>query len=134
MTLNKGSHIHFMGICGTAMASLAGLLQEQGYRITGSDQNFYPPMSTQLEKLKIPVTTGYRAENLNPKPDLVIVGNVISRDNPEAVELMAQKIAYMSLPQAMSEFLIAHRHSVVIAGTHGKTTTTSLAAWLADQA
>lgn len=134
MTLNQGSHIHFMGICGTAMASLAGLLQEQGYRITGSDQNFYPPMSTQLEKLKIPVTTGYRAENLNPKPDLVIVGNVISRDNPEAVELLKQNIQYMSLPQAMSEFLIAHRHSVVIAGTHGKTTTTSLMAWMADQA
>lgn len=132
--LQKGAHIHFMGICGTAMASLAGLLQEQGYKITGSDVNFYPPMSTQLETLKIPVVTGYRAENLSPKPDLVIVGNVISRDNAEAVELMKLSIPYMSLPQAMSEFLIADRHSIVVAGTHGKTTTTSLAAWFADRA
>lgn len=132
--LKQGAHIHFMGICGTAMASLAGLLQEQGFRITGSDQNFYPPMSTQLEKLKIHVTTGYKAENLVPRPDLVIVGNVISRDNPEAVALMNEKINYMSLPQAMSEFLIAHRHSIVVAGTHGKTTTTSLSAWMAEQA
>ncbi len=134
MNLKAKAHIHFMGICGTAMASLAGLLQEQGFVITGSDQNFYPPMSTQLEKLKIPVTTGYRAENLTPRPDMVIIGNVISRDNAEAVAVMEQKIPYMSLPQAMSEFLIADRHSVVIAGTHGKTTTTSLAAWCADQA
>ncbi len=132
--IQKGEHIHFMGICGTAMASLAGLLQEQGFQITGSDQNFYPPMSLQLEKLKIPVKISYAAENLNPAPQLVIVGNVISRDNPEAVALMEKKIPFMSLPQAMSEFLIAHRHSVVIAGTHGKTTTTSLAAWVADQA
>jgi UDP-N-acetylmuramate: L-alanyl-gamma-D-glutamyl-meso-diaminopimelate ligase len=134
MKLKSGTHIHFMGICGTAMASLAGLLQEKGYHITGSDQNFYPPMSTQLEKLKIAVMTGYRAENLEPAPDLVIVGNVISRDNAEAVALMEKKIPFMSLPQAMSEFLIADRHSVVVAGTHGKTTTTSLAAWMADQA
>lgn len=134
VSLKAGAHIHFMGICGTAMASLAGLLEEQGFAITGSDQNFYPPMSTQLEKLKIPVTTGYRAENLNKRPDLVIIGNVISRDNPEAMAVMEQKIPYMSLPQAMSEFLIADRHSVVIAGTHGKTTTTSLTAWCADQA
>ncbi len=132
--LQKGAHIHFMGICGTAMASLAGLLQEQGYQITGSDQNFYPPMSLQLEKLKIPVKTGYSGDNLNPLPQLVIVGNVISRDNPEAVALMEKKIPYMSLPQAMSEFLIADRHSIVIAGTHGKTTTTSLMSWMADQA
>lgn len=134
MTIQKGAHVHFMGICGTAMASLAGLLQEQGFKITGSDQNFYPPMSLQLEKLKIHLNTGYSADNLNPTPQLVIVGNVISRDNPEAVALMEKKIPYMSLPQAMSEFLIAQRHSIVIAGTHGKTTTTSLMAWMADQA
>jgi len=132
MKLKHGDHIHLMGICGTAMASLAGLLKEKGFRVTGSDVGFYPPMSTQLETLKIPIMTGYKAENLDPAPNMVIVGNVISRDNPEAVRLMELGLPYMSLPQAMSEFLIENRNSVVIAGTHGKTTTTSLAAWTAD--
>jgi UDP-N-acetylmuramate: L-alanyl-gamma-D-glutamyl-meso-diaminopimelate ligase len=130
--LRHGDHIHLMGICGTAMASLAGLLKEKGFHVTGSDQNFYPPMSTQLENLKIPIMTGYSAENLNPAPQLVIVGNVISRDNPEAQKLLELGIPYLSLPQAMSRFLIESRKSVVIAGTHGKTTTTALAAWAAD--
>lgn len=134
MKLNKGAHIHLMGICGTAMASLAGLLQDKGYKVSGSDQNFYPPMSIQLEKLKINIMTGYKAENVQSKPDLVIVGNVISRDNPEVQEVMNLKLPYMSLPQAMSEFLIEDRQSVVIAGTHGKTTTTSLMAWTVEQA
>ncbi len=83
-SLKKGSHIHLMGICGTAMASLAGLLKDQGFRITGSDQNPYPPMSTQLESLGIEIQKGYRAENLQDRPDFVIVGNVISRSNPES--------------------------------------------------
>jgi UDP-N-acetylmuramate: L-alanyl-gamma-D-glutamyl-meso-diaminopimelate ligase len=133
MKLNAGAHIHLMGICGTAMASLAGLLQDKGFQVSGSDVNFYPPMSTQLEKLKIKIMTGYKAENLQAKPDMVIVGNVISRDNPEVQELMRLNIPYMSLPKAMSEFLIEDRNSVVIAGTHGKTTTTSLAAWVAER-
>src|ERR1035438_4002774 len=85
--LKEGSHIHLMGICGTAMASLAGILKGMGYKISGSDQNVYPPMSTQLEKLGIPIQQGYRAENLEPKPDLIIVGNVISRQNPEALAM-----------------------------------------------
>ena len=89
MKLKHGDHIHLMGICGTAMASLAGLLKDKGFRVTGSDVGFYPPMSTQLEALKIPIMTGYKPENLEPRPDLVIVGNVISRDNPEAARLMA---------------------------------------------
>lgn len=130
--LKQNSHVHLMGICGTAMASLAGLLQSKGYRVTGSDQSFYPPMSVQLEKLKIPTFQGYAARNLESKPDLVIVGNVITRDNAEAVELMRLKLPYMSLPQAMSQFLIQDRHSIVVAGTHGKTTTTSLAAWATE--
>lgn len=130
--LKPNSHVHLMGICGTAMASLAGLFLSQGHRVTGSDQNFYPPMSLQLEKLKIPTFKGYAASNLADKPDLVIVGNVITRDNPEAVELMRLQLPYMSLPQAMSQFLIQDRHSIVIAGTHGKTTTTSLMAWVVE--
>lgn len=115
------------------MASLAGLLKDQGHVISGSDQNVYPPMSTQLEKIGIALTEGYRAENLNHSPDLVIVGNVISKTNPEAAALLEKKIAYTSLPKALGEYLIAGRESIVISGTHGKTTTTSLMAFIADQ-
>ncbi len=131
MNLKPGAHIHLMGICGTAMASLAGLLKARGFVITGSDQNPYPPMSTQLEKLGIPVQAGYRAENLKGDIDLVIVGNVISKNNPEAEEMLRKGLAYTSLPKAMGDFVIENRESIVISGTHGKTTTTSLIAWLA---
>lgn len=130
--LKPGAHIHLMGICGTAMASLAGMLKSMGYRITGSDQNVYPPMSTQLAELGIPIMEGYRQENLKPRPDLVIVGNVISRTHEEAQALLATDIPYTSLPAALGEFAIAGRESIVIAGTHGKTTTTSLMAWVAE--
>lgn len=132
MQLKTGSHIHLMGICGTAMASLAGLLQQRGFKVSGSDANPYPPMSTMLEKLNIPIQKGYAAANLNPRPDFVIVGNVISRNNPEAEELLRLGIAHTSLPKAMGEFLIENRHSLVVSGTHGKTTTTSVLSWLAE--
>lgn len=114
------------------MASLAGILKDLGYKVSGSDQNVYPPMSTQLEKLGIPIQTGFKKENLSPRPDLVIVGNVVSRTNPEAEALLASDIPYTSLPKALGEFVIANRDSYVIAGTHGKTTTTSLMAWVTD--
>lgn len=130
--LKPGSHIHLIGICGTAMASLAGILKDLGYKVTGSDQNVYPPMSTQLEKLGIPIQLGFKKENLQPRPDLVIVGNVVSKTNPEAEALLATDIPYTSLPKALGEFVIANRQSFVIAGTHGKTTTTSLMAWVTD--
>lgn len=132
MDLKPGSHIHLMGICGTAMASLAGLLKDRGYKITGSDLNPYPPMSTQLEDLGIPIMKGYKKENLVPHPDFVIVGNVISANNEEAQELLRLNIPYTSLPKAMGEFIIGDRESVVVAGTHGKTTTTSMMAWVAE--
>lgn len=132
--LRPGSHIHLMGICGTAMASLAGLLKEGGFKVTGSDQNTYPPMSDQLAELNIPVFEGYRPQNLSPRPDLVVVGNVISRSNPEAEELIKLEIPFTSLPKAMGEFVIDGRKSLVVAGTHGKTTTTSLCAWFAENA
>jgi len=128
--IKPGSHVHLMGICGTAMASLAGLLQDRGFRVTGSDQNVYPPMSTQLEELGISIMTGYRAENLDPAPDLVIVGNVITRKHEEAVALMALDIPYTSLPEAMGQFVIGDRQSFVLTGTHGKTTTTAMLAWV----
>lgn len=128
----KGSHIHLMGIGGTAMASLAGLLKELGYKISGSDLNVYPPMSTQLAELGIPVMEGYKKENLRDRPDLVIVGNVISRTNEEAQALLASDIPYTSLPKALGDYAIADRNSIVVAGTHGKTTTTALVAVLAE--
>src|SRR6185437_4541590 len=130
--VKSGGHIHLIGICGTAMASLAGILKDLGYKVTGSDQNVYPPMSTQLEKLGIPIQLGFKKENLTPRPDLVIVGNVVSRGNPEAEALLASDIPYTSLPKALGEFAIASRDSYVVAGTHGKTTTTSLLAWVTD--
>ncbi|PIS11834.1 MAG: UDP-N-acetylmuramate:L-alanyl-gamma-D-glutamyl-meso-diaminopimelate ligase [Bdellovibrio sp. CG10_big_fil_rev_8_21_14_0_10_47_8] len=133
MTLKPGEHIHFMGICGTAMASLAGLMKDRGFHVTGSDSNPYPPMSTQLEGLGISIQKGYRKENLQPRPDLVIVGNVISANNEEAQELMRLEIPYTSLPKAMGEFIIGDRQCICVSGTHGKTTTTSMMAWVANQ-
>ncbi len=121
-------HMHLMGICGTGMAALAGMLQQSGYTVTGSDSHVYPPMSLFLDSLNIPVQNGYNAGNLCPAPDLVIVGNVITRKNPEAEALADLKIPYVSFPQALAHFFIRSRTSLVIAGTHGKTTTCSLLA------
>lgn len=126
-------HIHLMGICGTGMGSLAGMLKEQGYYITGSDQAVYPPMSTFLAGLGIQVAPGYGAENLNPLPDLVIVGNVITQANPEAREMMRLNLPFLSLPQALAEFFLKDKISLVITGTHGKTTTSSLLASILDR-
>jgi len=126
----KLQHIHLLGICGTGMAALAGILKEQGYLVTGSDEHAYPPMSTFLEGLGIKVLNGYRPENLNPAPDLVVVGNVIRRENPEAQAVLAQDLPRLSLPEALNRFLVGPRHSIVVTGTHGKTTTTALIAWL----
>jgi len=118
-----------MGICGTGMASLAGMLKEKGYRVTGSDQNVYPPMSDFLEALSIPVLMDYSPRNLSPRPDLVIVGNVITRLNPEAIELSRLNLPYLSFPQALKYFAFKGKRPIVISGTHGKTTTSALAAW-----
>ena len=126
----SGSHIHLIAVCGVGMASLAGLLQARGYRVTGSDQNIYPPMSTYLAEIGLDVLAGYQAEHLSPRPDLVVVGNAVSRSNPEAEEVLNQNIPYISFPQALGQFLIGSRTSVAVAGTHGKTTTTALAAWV----
>jgi len=114
------------------MASLAGILKQEGYLVTGSDQNVYPPMSQFLKDLSIPVLEGYKGENLQPAPDLVIVGNVITKLNPEAVELSRLGIPYLSLPQALQAFAMKGKKSIVICGTHGKTTTTALIAWVLE--
>jgi UDP-N-acetylmuramate: L-alanyl-gamma-D-glutamyl-meso-diaminopimelate ligase len=123
-------HIHLMGICGAGMASLAGILKQEGCHVTGSDQNIYPPMSDFLEGLSIPILEGYGPKNLNPIPDLVIVGNVITKYNPEAIELSRLNIPYLSLPQALRRFAMEDKRSIVVCGTHGKTTTSALAAWI----
>jgi len=123
-------HIHLMGICGTAVGALAGMLQAQGYQVTGSDQQVYPPMSDYLAGLGITINSGYRPENLTPRPDLVIVGNVITRHNPEAQALAELGIPYLSMPQALNRFFISGKESLVACGTHGKTTTSSLLATL----
>jgi UDP-N-acetylmuramate: L-alanyl-gamma-D-glutamyl-meso-diaminopimelate ligase len=125
-----GSHIHLIAVCGVGMASLAGLLQSRGYRVTGSDQNIYPPMSNYLAEIGIEILSGFHAEHLLPRPDLVVVGNAVSRNNPEAQAMLSQNIPYISFPQALGQFLIGARTSLVITGTHGKTTTTALAAWV----
>src|SRR6476469_4284346 len=125
-------HYHLIGICGTAMASLAGMLQARGHKVTGSDQNVYPPMSTQLEALGIETIQGYRAENTDLSRDITVVGNTIMRGNLELEEVLNRKLEYRSQAETVREEFIRGRRSLVIAGTHGKTTTTSLAAWVCE--
>lgn len=125
-------HYHLIGICGTAMASLAGMLQARGHKVTGSDQNVYPPMSTQLEGLGIEIMQGYKAENTDSPRDITVVGNTIMRGNPELEEVLNRKLVYRSQAETVREEFIRGRRSLVVAGTHGKTTTTSIAAWIAE--
>src|SRR5687768_15164823 len=125
-------HYHLIGICGTAMASLAGMLQVRGHKVTGSDQNVYPPMSTQLEALGIEIIQGYKGENADVGADVTIVGNTIMRGNPELEEVLNRKLLYRSQAEIVKEEFIRGRRSMVVAGTHGKTTTTSIAAWVCE--
>ncbi len=125
-------HYHLIGICGTAMASLAGMLQARGHKVTGSDQNVYPPMSTQLESLGIEIINGYKAENADIGADCTIVGNTISRGNAELEEVLNRRLFYRSQAETVKEEFIRGRRSLVVAGTHGKTTTTSIATWVAE--
>ena len=122
--------IHFIGICGTAMATLAALLKNKGHDVQGSDENMYPPMSTFLASEQIRTLSGYDAEHITGKIDLVVVGNAISRGNVELEAVLERKMRYCSLPEAMREHFLWSARSIVIAGTHGKTTTTSLTGWL----
>lgn len=126
LSASKCRDIYLMGICGTGMAGLAGLLRQKGYNVRGSDNQAYPPMGDLLKGLGIPVYLGYGETNLSSRPDLVIIGNVIRRDNPEAVYVLREGIPYMSFPQALSYFFLHERTPLVVAGTHGKTTTSSL--------
>ena len=126
--------VHFVGICGTAMASTAAAMQARGFRVTGSDTNVYPPMSTFLAERKVEVISGYAEQNLAHKPDLVVIGNALSRGNPEVEAVLDRKLRYCSLPELLKEFFIRGKRSVVVSGTHGKTTTTSLLTWVFESA
>src|SRR5258705_13575179 len=112
------------------MASVAAAMQQKGFQVTGSDQNVYPPMSTFLAERQIEVISGFSEQNLVRKPDLVVIGNAISRGNPEAEAVLEKKMRYCSLPELLKEYFIRGKRSLVVAGTHGKTTTTSLLAWV----
>jgi UDP-N-acetylmuramate: L-alanyl-gamma-D-glutamyl-meso-diaminopimelate ligase len=127
-------HIHLIAICGTGMAALARMLKAAGYRVTGSDANVYPPMSTLLEREGIPYRIGFRPENIEPDTDLVVIGNAVSRTNPEVQSVLDRGIPYRSFPQALAEFFLTNRTPIVIAGTHGKTTTSALMAWVLESA
>jgi UDP-N-acetylmuramate: L-alanyl-gamma-D-glutamyl-meso-diaminopimelate ligase len=122
--------VHFVGIGGTAMAAVAAAMQEMGVRVSGSDQNIYPPTSTFLGDRKVDVRIGYAEHNLTDRPDLVVIGNAISRGNIEAELVLERRMRYCSLPELLKEFFIRGKRSIVVSGTHGKTTTTSLLTWV----
>ena len=132
--MSPNKHIHLIGICGTAMASLAGMLAEHGFRVTGSDAAAYPPMSDFLKSLGIPVLQPFAVHNLNPAPDLVVVGNAISRGNVELEQVLDQRIPFCSLPQLLHDEFLKGKEVLVVAGTHGKTTTTSMLSWIFEVA
>jgi UDP-N-acetylmuramate: L-alanyl-gamma-D-glutamyl-meso-diaminopimelate ligase len=127
--------VYLIGICGTAMASLAGMLKERGYEVGGSDEHVYPPMSDYLEKLQIPVLEGYTKQHLETfRPDLVVIGNAAAKTNIEAAATVGMDLPYTSMPEAIYELFIKGKHSIVVTGTHGKTSTTSLLAWMLEAA
>lgn len=127
-------HIHMIGIGGSAMSPLAGMLCERGYRVTGSDAGVYPPASTFLESLGINYATSFDAAHLTPAPDLIVVGNAISRGNVEVEEMLDRSLPHRSLPEILEEEFLPEKHSIVVSGTHGKTTTTAMLAWVFEVA
>jgi UDP-N-acetylmuramate: L-alanyl-gamma-D-glutamyl-meso-diaminopimelate ligase len=127
-------HIHILGICGTFMGSLAAIARQLGHRVSGSDQNVYPPMSTQLQELGIELREGYHPEHLQPKPDLVIIGNALSRGNPAVEAVLRERLVYTSGPQWLAQAVLQHKWVLGVAGTHGKTTTSAMLAWVLEYA
>src|SRR5437667_5613747 len=125
---------HFLGICGTAMASVSAALQERGFKVSGSDENVYPPMSTFLQEKGIALKQGYRAENIPPDTDVVVIGNAMKRGNPEVEAVLNRKLFYLSLPEVLRNYFLRGRHNLVVTGTHGKTTVTALLAWIMEKA
>ncbi|OBP16113.1 UDP-N-acetylmuramate:L-alanyl-gamma-D-glutamyl-meso-diaminopimelate ligase [Rheinheimera sp. SA_1] len=127
-------HIHILGICGTFMGGIAAIAKAMGHKVTGSDANVYPPMSTQLEELGIELTQGYDASQFAPAPDLVIIGNAMSRGNPAVEYVLNTNLPYTSGPQWLAEHVLQSRWVLAVSGTHGKTTTTSMLAWILEYA
>jgi UDP-N-acetylmuramate: L-alanyl-gamma-D-glutamyl-meso-diaminopimelate ligase len=125
---------HFLGICGTARASVAAALKERGFKVTGSDENMYPPMSTFLQEKGISLKEGYRAENIPADADVVVIGNAMKRGNPEVEAVLNRKLLYLSLPEVLKNYFLRGRHNLVVTGTHGKTTTTALLTWIMEKA
>jgi len=125
---------HFLGICGTAMGSIAAALHQRGFKVTGSDENVYPPVSIFLEKRGIVLQEGYRAENIPADADVVVIGNAMKRGNPEVEAVLSRKLLYLSLPELLRNYFLRGRHNLVVTGTHGKTTTTALLAWIMEEA
>ena len=123
-------NFHFLGICGTAMGSVAAALRERGFVVTGSDENVYPPMSTFLESRGITLSAGYRAENIPADADVIVIGNAMKRGNPEVEAVLNRKLYYLSLPEMLQQNFLRGRHNLVVTGTHGKTTTTALLTWI----
>src|SRR5437899_908228 len=121
---------HVLGICGTAMGAVAVALKERGFKVTGSDENVYPPMSSFLEGKGIAIMEGYRAENIPAAVDVVVIGNAMTRGNPEVEAVLNRKLLYLSLPEVLKNHFLRGRHNLVVTGTHGKTTTTALLGWI----
>lgn len=126
------SHFHFLGICGTAMGAVAAAMVRRGFTVTGSDANVYPPMSTFLEEEGITLFEGYKASNIPPDADVIVIGNAMSRGNEEVEAVLQRRLRYLSLPETMKEYFLRGKRNYVVTGTHGKTTTTSMLAWLME--
>jgi UDP-N-acetylmuramate: L-alanyl-gamma-D-glutamyl-meso-diaminopimelate ligase len=131
---NAPQHFHFLGICGTAMGAVAAALRERKFIISGSDENIYPPISTFLEKHAIALHQGYRPENIPADAEVVVIGNAIKRGNPEVEAVLNRKLFYLSLPEVLKNYFLRGKHNLVVTGTHGKTTTTALLAWIMESA
>jgi UDP-N-acetylmuramate: L-alanyl-gamma-D-glutamyl-meso-diaminopimelate ligase len=127
-------HIHILGICGTFMGGVAALAKTAGHEVTGSDANVYPPMSNQLTRLGIDIVEGYDASQLDTKPDCVVIGNALSRGNPAVEAVLSRGLNYTSGPQWLAENVLRNRHVIAVAGTHGKTTTACMLAWMMQDA
>jgi len=130
----RSKHIHFLGICGTAMGSVAAAMRAQGFHVTGQDDNVYPPMSTFLENSGVQITQGFEADGIPKDTDVVVVGNAMSRGRPAVEAVLNRKLFYLSLPEALKTYFLRGRHNLVVTGTHGKTTTTSILAWIFEHA
>src|SRR5205807_2376782 len=134
VTKSAPQKFHFIGICGTAMGSVAATLQERGFKVSGSDESVYPPMSIFLEERGIKLHQGFAKENIPADADVIVIGNAMKRGNPEVEAVLNRKLFYLSLPEVLKNYFLRGKHNLVVTGTHGKTTTTSLLTWIMEKA